>query len=82
MFRTNLGETVFKTKYASNPYETWEDRAHTVVNSVCGDMDGKKNNQMDKDDRDQLVKFISTGIEPYSAIFCISFSCTSISRFR
>ena len=59
MFRTNLGETVFKTKYASNPYETWEDRAHTVVNSVCGDMDGKKNNQMDKDDRDQLVKFIS-----------------------
>ena len=59
MFRTNLGETVFKTKYASNPYETWEDRAHTVVNSVCGDMDGKKNNQMNKDDRDQLVRFIS-----------------------
>jgi len=59
MFRTNLGETVFKEKYASNAYETWEDRAHTIVNSVCGDMDGKKNSQMDKDDRDELVRIIS-----------------------
>ena len=40
MFRTNLGETVFKQKYASNPYETWADRAHTVVKYVCGDVDG------------------------------------------
>ena len=58
-FRTNLGETVFKQKYASNPYETWEDRAHTVVNYVCGDVDGDKNNLMSKGDRDQLTQFIS-----------------------
>ncbi len=58
-FRTNLGETVFKQKYASNPYETWADRAHTVVNYVCGDVDGDKNNLMSKGDRDQLTQYIS-----------------------
>ena len=59
MFRTSLGETVFKEKYATSPYETWEDRANIVVNAICGDMDGHKNNLMDKDDKDQLVRFIS-----------------------
>ena len=49
MFRTSLGETVFKQKYASNPYETWADRAHTVVNYVCGDVDGDKNNLMSRE---------------------------------
>ena len=59
MFRTSLGETVFKQKYASNPYETWADRSHTVVNYVCGDVDGDKNNLMSKGDRDQLTQYIS-----------------------
>jgi len=59
MFRTNLGETVFKQKYASNAYETWEDRAHTVVNWVCGDVDGHKNNLMSRGDKDQLTQYIS-----------------------
>ena len=59
MFRTTLGENVFKQKYASNPYETWEDRANTVVNWVCGDMDGDKNNLMAKSDRDELTQYIS-----------------------
>ena len=58
-FRTELGQNIFKEKYASNPYETWEDRAHTVVTYVCGDMDGQKNNLMAKDDRDQLARYIS-----------------------
>ena len=58
-FRTELGETIFKQKYASNPYETWEDKAHTVVNNVCGTYDGKKNNLMSKSDQDQLVQYIS-----------------------
>ena len=58
-FRTELGETVFRHKYASNAYESWEDRAHTVVNYVCGDMDGQKNNLMSKSDRDQLANYIS-----------------------
>jgi len=58
-FRTELGETIFKQKYAGNPYETWEDKAHTVVNNVCGTYDGKKNNLMDKSDQDELVQKIS-----------------------
>lgn len=58
-FRTELGETVFRQKYASNAYESWEDRANTVVNYVCGDMDGQKNNLMSKSDRDQLANYIS-----------------------
>ena len=45
-FRTELGNNIFRQKYASNAYETWEDRANTVVNYVCGDVDGQKNNLM------------------------------------
>ena len=58
-FRTELGETIFKQKYASNAYETWSDKAHNVVNSVCGTMDGKKNNLMDKSDQDKLAQDIA-----------------------
>ena len=58
-FKTELGETIFKQKYASNPYETWEDKAHSVVNSVCGDFNGMKTPLMDKEDRDQLTQYIS-----------------------
>jgi ribonucleoside-diphosphate reductase alpha chain len=59
MFKTKLGEEIFRQKYASNSNETWSDRAHTVVNWVCGDMDGAKNNLMAKSDRDQLTQYIS-----------------------
>ena len=58
-FKTSLGETIFKQKYASNAYETWEDRARIVVNWVCGDMEGAKNNLMAKSDRDELTQYIS-----------------------
>ena len=54
-----LGEKIFRQKYASNPYETWNGRAHTVVNYVCGNMDGSKNSLMEKEDKDQLIKYIS-----------------------
>ena len=33
-FKTQLGEDIFKNKYASTEYETWSDKAHAVVNSV------------------------------------------------
>ena len=58
-FRTPLGEEVFKQKYSANQYESWSDRAHVIVNSVCGDHDGTKNNLLSKDDRDQLVRYIT-----------------------
>jgi ribonucleoside-diphosphate reductase alpha chain len=58
-FKTQLGEDIFKNKYASTEYETWSDKAHAVVNSVCGDFNGTKNNLMEKTDRDQLAQYIS-----------------------
>ena len=39
-FKTELGATTFKNKYASNTFETWRDRAHTIVNDVCGTRNG------------------------------------------
>ncbi len=59
MFRTSYGEDIFKSKYAQNQYETWADRTKRVVNWVCGDMDGKKNILLSKDDQAQLIQFIS-----------------------
>ena len=58
-FKTELGETIFKQKYASNPYETWDDKAHSVVNSVCGDFNGLKTPLMEKSERDRLTQYIS-----------------------
>ena len=58
-FKTQLGEDIFKNKYASTEYETWSDKAHAVVNSVCGDFNGTKNPLMDKSERDQLAEYIS-----------------------
>ena len=59
MFKTSLGEDIFKSKYAQNQYETWHDRAKRVVNWVCGDMDGTKNHLLSKDEQAQLIQFIS-----------------------
>ena len=58
-FRTEFGRTTHREKYASTTYETWDDKAHAVVNSVCGTYDGKKNNIMSKSEQDQLVRYIS-----------------------
>ena len=58
-FRTSLGEDIFRQKYAQNAYQTWEDKAHTIVNWVCGDMNGTKNNLIGKDERDHLTHYIS-----------------------
>ena len=57
-FRTQLGFDIFRGKYSFNHQESWSDRVHSIVNSVCGDHDGTKNNLLSKDDRDQLVRFI------------------------
>lgn len=58
-FRTTLGEEIFRQKYAQNRYQSWEDKAHSVVNSVCGNKDGTKNNLLGKDERDQLTRYIA-----------------------
>ena len=57
-FKTQLGYEIFKNKYAQNRYETWADRAHTVVDAVCGTNMGTETPLMDKADRDQLVQYL------------------------
>ena len=57
-FKTQLGYEIFKNKYAQNRYETWHDRAHTVVDAVCGTNMGTETPLMDKADRDQLVQYL------------------------
>ena len=58
-FRTSYGEDIFKSKYAQTQYETWAERTKRVVNWVCGNMDGKKNMLLSKEDQAQLVQFIT-----------------------
>jgi len=58
-FNTELGTTTFRNKYASNTFETWRDRAHTIVNDVCGTRNGKDMPIMSKQDRDYLIKIIT-----------------------
>ena len=57
-FKTQLGYEIFKNKYAQNRYETWHDRAHTVVDAVCGTNMGTETPLMDKADRDELVQYL------------------------
>ena len=57
-FKTSFAEEIFKRKYAQSEYETWEDRAKIIVNHVCGDVDGTKNNLMEPYDREQLARHI------------------------
>ena len=35
VFRTSFGENLFNSKYAATPGETWEQRARTMVHSIC-----------------------------------------------
>ncbi len=52
-FRSKLAETIFINKYRHEGCETWADLADTLVDDVCLDA------WMDKEDKDQLKKYIS-----------------------
>jgi len=58
-FRTELGNNIFHSKYAANRYETWSDRAHTVVNAVCGDNQGTEKPLLSKSDCDELAYYLT-----------------------
>ena len=58
-FKTELGTNIFRQKYASNQYETWSDKAHSIVNSVCGTSDNKMNRIMEQDDLDEAYNIIN-----------------------
>ena len=58
-FRTQLGENIFHAKYAHNRYETWSDRAHTVVNAVAGDNMGTEKPLLSKSECDTLAHYLT-----------------------
>lgn len=58
-FRTNLGQNVFRHKYAQGDGDTWEMLAYRCVDSVCGTVGGTTHPIMSKDERDELVRLIS-----------------------
>ena len=57
-FRTAFGEEIFRKKYAHSEYETWSDKAKSVVEYVCGTAGGMKNNLMERDSQAQLAQYI------------------------
>lgn len=59
-FRTQLGENVFRFKYAQNPADSWSQCAERIVEDVCGSRWGTAPVLMSKTDRDQLVHYIKT----------------------
>ena len=58
VFKTPLGEEIYRRKYASTPFETWRDRSFIIVNDVCGSRDGKDDPIMHKSDMDYLTHVI------------------------
>jgi ribonucleoside-diphosphate reductase alpha chain len=57
-FRNQFAQTIFNLKYAKFPGETWAERAHDVVEDVCGSRFGKSQPLMSKDDLQQLEQYI------------------------
>jgi len=57
-FRSHIGEEVFKRKYAVNEWETWREKAHAIVDAVCGTNGGTLDPILDKSTRDFLVEMI------------------------
>lgn len=59
-FRTELGLSVFKGKYALTSEETWLQRAQAIVDDVCGTRKGTVPPLMSKADRKELAHRIHT----------------------
>jgi len=56
-FRSQLGENVFRFKYAQGPDDTWDALADRLVEDVCGER-GKQPALLSKEDRAQLKQYI------------------------
>ena len=58
-FKTELGESIFRHKYASNQYETWAEKSRAIVSSVCGTANNKVNRIMEIDDLEETYNIIN-----------------------
>lgn len=57
-FRSQLGENIFKAKYAQGPDDTWDQCAERIVEDVCGTRWGTEPALMSKEDQHDLIKAI------------------------
>ena len=57
-FNNPFSETIFKTKYANGPNDTWGNLAERVVEDVCGTRNNKYISLMSIEDRQQLAEYI------------------------
>lgn len=57
-FRSDLGENIFRSKYAQGVNDSWDALAERLVEDVCGTRNNTAQALMSKDDRDQLTQYI------------------------
>lgn len=57
-FRTELGENIFRYKYAQGPSDSWDALVDRLIEDVCGSRNGSAQNLMNADDRKQLGEYI------------------------
>ena len=58
-FKTSFSKNIFYNKYALHQTETWQQRAITIVDDVCGTMGGTLHPILSKEERELLVKYIN-----------------------
>ncbi len=57
-FKTEFAETIFRSKYAQGPNDTWDALADRLVEDVCGSRNGATNTLMADTDRRELAEHI------------------------
>lgn len=57
-FRSQLGENIFRNKYAQGPNDTWDALAERLVEDVCGSRNSESPPLLSKEDREKLVQYI------------------------
>lgn len=57
-FRTELGASIFRSKYAMTQDETWLQRCVTIVDDVCGTRGNTTHPLLSKDERKELVRLM------------------------
>jgi ribonucleoside-diphosphate reductase alpha chain len=57
-FRTDLGESIFRYKYAQGPSDSWDALVDRLIDDVCGTRGGTMPSLMSKEDRQQLAIYI------------------------
>ena len=59
-FKTSFAETIFRTKYAQGPNDTWDALSERLVEDVCGSRWGTTQALMSDSDRRELEEHIKT----------------------